>query len=106
MAGWAQDLGARLVSDGQAARTVAIKLRYSDFQTITRAHTLPAPTAEADAIAAVGADLLDRALTDRPPPVRLIGLAVSGFSLYPQLALFSHVPLYEMHEEVYTHPIR
>lgn len=106
IAGWAQDLGARLVSDGQAARTVSIKLRYSDFQTITRAHTLPAPTAEANAIAAVGANLLDRALSDRPPPVRLIGLGISGFSLHPQLALFSHAPLYERHEEVYTPPIR
>lgn len=106
IANWAQQLGGRLVSDGQAARTVSLKLRYSDFQTITRAHTVPAPTAEADAIAAVGAHLLERALTDRSPPVRLIGLGISGFCLHPQLALFSHVSLYERHEEVYTPPIR
>ena len=31
---------------------------------------------------------------------------ISGFSLHPQLALFSHVPLYERREEVYTPPIR
>ena len=85
---WADGLAARLVRDGQAARTVTIKLRYSDFQTITRAHTVPAPTAERDAIAAVGGELLGRALHDRPPPVRLLGLGISGFSAHPQLALF------------------
>ncbi len=31
-------------STGLHARTVQLKLRYSDFTTITRAHTLPAPT--------------------------------------------------------------
>ncbi len=106
IADWSGGLAAQLVRDGHAARTVSIKLRYSDFQTITRAHTLPAPTADADAIAASGGSLLDRALRDRPPPVRLIGLGISGFCAHPQLALFSHFPLYERREEVYTPPIR
>ena len=38
--------------------------------------------------------------------VVVAGLGISGFSLHPQLALFSHAPLYERHEEVYTPPIR
>jgi hypothetical protein len=38
--------------------------------------------------------------------VRLLGLGISGFSVHSQLALFSHTPLYERHEEVYTPPIR
>ena len=89
--GWAERIGAKLAADGDAIRTVAIKLRYRDFQTITRAHTLPAPTADAASIAAVGAELLRRALDARAVPVRLLGLGVSGFCAYQQLALFPRV---------------
>ena len=103
---WAARLADRLVCDGQAMRTVTIKLRYSDFSTITRAQTLPAPTAEADAIGSVGLSLLGLALHDRPPPVRLIGLGISGPSSHPQLTLFPRSTLYEPNEEVYTPPIR
>jgi DNA polymerase IV len=38
-------VGRRLREQGFAARTLQLKLRYSDFSTITRAHSLPAPTA-------------------------------------------------------------
>ena len=34
----------RLREHGLHARTIQLKLRYSDFSTITRAHSLPAPT--------------------------------------------------------------
>jgi len=37
-------VGRRLREGGYHARTVQLKLRYKDFTTITRAHTLPAPT--------------------------------------------------------------
>ena len=104
--GWAVRLADRLVCDGQAVRTVTIKLRYSDFSTITRAQTLPAPTADADTIASIGLSLLGRALQDRPPPVRLVGLGISGLSSHPQLTLFPRSTLYEPNEEVYTPPIR
>jgi DNA polymerase-4 len=56
------------------ARTVTIKVRYSDFTTITRSHTAP-PTRE-------GSELIDRAvkLLDRTDagarPVRLLGVSV------------------------------
>ena len=88
---WAEQIGSKLAADGDGVRTVAIKLRYRDFQTITRAHTLPAPTADAASIAAVGAELLRRALDARAVPVRLLGLGVSGFCEYQQLALFPRV---------------
>jgi DNA polymerase IV len=37
-------VGRRLREGGLHARTIKLKLRYKDFTTITRAHTLPAPT--------------------------------------------------------------
>jgi DNA polymerase-4 len=37
-------VGRRLREHGFYARTIQLKLRYSDFTTITRAHSLPAPT--------------------------------------------------------------
>ncbi len=37
-------VGRRLRESNFHARTVQLKLRYKDFTTITRAHTLPAPT--------------------------------------------------------------
>ena len=40
----AEMVGRRLREAGVHARTIQLKLRYTDFTTITRAHTLPAPT--------------------------------------------------------------
>ena len=37
-------VGRRLREAGVHARTIQLKLRYKDFTTITRAHTIPAPT--------------------------------------------------------------
>ena len=37
-------VGRRLREGGFHARTIQLKLRYKDFTTITRAHTLPSPT--------------------------------------------------------------
>jgi DNA polymerase-4 len=56
------------------ARTVTIKVRYSDFTTVTRSHTAP-PTREAAGIIQRAVELLDR--TDAPRrPVRLLGVSV------------------------------
>src|SRR6185312_5497709 len=40
----AEKVGRRLREHALYARTIQLKLRYSDFSTITRAHSLPAPT--------------------------------------------------------------
>lgn len=57
---------------GRRGRTVAVKIRFSDFTTITRSRTLPAPTDLARDIYATAGDLLD-AVDDRRP-VRLLGV--------------------------------
>ncbi|MDD7968138.1 DNA polymerase IV [Actinomycetospora lemnae] len=61
---------------GVRARTVALKVRFDDFTTITRARTLPAPTDLARDLHAVAVELHD-ALGD-VPPVRLLGVRGEG----------------------------
>jgi DNA polymerase IV len=59
------------------ARTVTIKVRYADFTTVTRSHTLSRATADADVIASWAKDLVER--TDAGErPVRLLGVRVQG----------------------------
>ena len=56
-------------------RTVTIKVRYSDFTTITRSHSKVPATRDPDEIAARAVSLLDR--TDAGTrPVRLLGVSV------------------------------
>ena len=62
---------------GLLARTVTVKVRYSDFTTITRSHSHP-PTDDGDEIAARAVRLLDK--TDAGTrPVRLLGAGVHNF---------------------------
>ena len=56
------------------ACTVTIKVRYSDFTTVTRSHTT-APTHDATEIAARAVQLLDKTEAGRRP-VRLLGVSV------------------------------
>ncbi len=61
---------------GLWARTVTIKVRYSDFTTVTRSHS-SAPTDDTNSIVARAVSLLDR--TDAGQrPVRLLGAGVHG----------------------------
>ncbi len=71
-----------LARAGQAGRTVHLKVRYDDFTTITRAHTLPAPTTDPDLVGATARRLL-RATDAGTRPVRLVGVGVSGFDEDP-----------------------
>lgn len=65
-----------LEKSGLLARTVTIKVRYSDFSTVTRSNSGP-PTRSADHIANRAVKLLDK--TDaRKRPVRLLGAGVHG----------------------------
>ena len=60
-----------------AARTVTIKVRYADFTTITRSHTLSVATSDADVISSWAKDLLARTEAGTRP-VRLLGVRVAG----------------------------
>jgi DNA polymerase IV len=71
----------------QTARTVTTKLRYPDFAIRTRSTSLDVGIADGDRIGELACSLLDRALRDRPGPLRLVGVGVSGLADHAQLGL-------------------
>jgi DNA polymerase-4 len=73
----------------QTARTVTTKVRYPDFSIRSRSTTLPVATDDGARIAELACALLDRALTDRPGALRLVGVGVSGLEDHRQLALLN-----------------
>jgi hypothetical protein len=62
-------------------------VRYPDFSIRSRSTTLTAGIDDADTIGDLACSLLDRALRDRPGPLRLVGVGVSNLEPYRQLAL-------------------
>jgi len=83
----ASRLGDHLVRTGQAGRTVTTKVRYPDFSIRSRSSTLAAGIDDGAAIGEIACALLDRALDDRPGPLRLVGVGVSNLEPFRQLAL-------------------
>ncbi len=73
-------VGADLRQRGKQARCITLKLRYADFTTITRSHTLPQATDTDQMIFDTGVKLLRRALLEEKQPVRLIGIGVSSLA--------------------------
>jgi DNA polymerase IV len=71
----ARNNAAWLEKKGLLCRTVTIKVRYSDFTTVTRSHTVTPPSRDADAIAARACALLDRTEAGRRA-IRLLGASV------------------------------
>jgi DNA polymerase IV len=81
----------RLREHNVHARTVQIKLRYTDFSTITRAHSLEQPT-QLDTVVSETARSLFRENWERGRTVRLLGVQTSGFDDIPmQLDLLGQV---------------
>ena len=80
-------LAEHLRSKGEAARTVATKVRYQDFTIRSRSTTLPAGADDAETIGDVACQMLDRALRDRSGPLRLVGVTISNIEPYRQLPL-------------------
>ena len=75
----AERVGADLRRQGRRARTVTLKLRWSDFTTLTRSRTVAQPVQLTDELSGVGVALLDELLArERMRPVRLIGLGASN----------------------------
>jgi len=72
----------RLREHALHARTVQLKLRYSDFTTITRAHSLEQPT-QHDNVVAETARSLFRENWERDREIRLLGVQTSGFDDVP-----------------------
>ncbi|HEY5515726.1 MAG TPA: DNA polymerase IV [Pengzhenrongella sp.] len=70
---------ARLRSEGMVSRTVSIKVRTSDFRTLTRSRTLTTPTEVGREIYLVARELL-AGVDLGGLPVRLVGVRTEGLS--------------------------
>ncbi|MFH8250053.1 DNA polymerase IV [Microbacterium sp. B2969] len=75
----ADRVGHRLRTNGWEASTIAVKIRFADFTTISRSQTLPEPTSVGQRIGDAAIELFDA--VERPLPVRLVG--VRGEKLRP-----------------------
>ena len=71
-------VGTRLRKSGNVARGVSIKLRFRDFTTITRQHTLTTPSDGDQTIYQTAQALLLTAMRERNESIRLIGISVTG----------------------------
>jgi DNA polymerase-4 len=77
---FAEKLGAELRGMDKTARTVTLKLRYADFETVSRGSTSKLATNLDDSIFQAAVRLLESTLGKKYKPVRLVGLEVSNFS--------------------------
>jgi DNA polymerase-4 len=68
----------RLRRAGMKARTVTVKLRFSDFRTITRQRTLPQPTDEERFLYPLARELMGRHRGGAA--LRLVGISASGLT--------------------------
>jgi DNA polymerase-4 len=66
----------RLRKGGHTGRTVTLKVRYHDFATITRSHTVPTPIDNGPEITRIALSLLDS--VEVGSGVRLLGVGVSN----------------------------
>jgi DNA polymerase-4 len=71
-------LAADLERKGYAGRTVGIKLRYDDFQTVTRDCTLPFAVADAATIRRAAGECLKRVPLEKR--IRLLGVRITALS--------------------------
>ena len=66
------------IADKEAkGRTVTLKMKFNDFQTITRAHSTPQPVEDKAQFAQISRDILENELP-LPMPIRLMGLTLSN----------------------------
>jgi DNA polymerase-4 len=86
-------VGAELRQESKHTRTITLKLRYADFETITRRISSKEVTDADEVIFAGAVKLLDQALARKQKLVRLIGVGVSNLVSYgKQLYLLDSRP--------------
>ena len=90
----ARDDAAWLERKGLACRTVTIKVRYDDFTTVTRSHSMVPPTRDADALARRAVALLDRTEAGRRP-IRLLGVSVHNLIDPSEPSEIAALPLFD-----------
>ena len=83
----ADEVARRCRNEQQLPRTITLKVKFSDFQTVTRSHTSSSSIVSAQAMLQVLDPLLES--LDLSRGVRLIGISTRNFDEHePQLSLF------------------
>ncbi len=86
----AEDVARRVRRHGLLARTVTVKIRFGDYETITRSRTLEDASDRTDVLFDAAAGLLERwRRLEGFRPVRLIGVQASHFAAEAQAGLFT-----------------
>ena len=75
-----EHVSGRLRRQERQGRVIHLKVRFSDFRTITRSKTLTQPTDVTQDIWQVAAELLDQLMSTCRQGVRLIGVGVGGLA--------------------------
>lgn len=85
----AERVGSRLRRKGRAGRTVTARVRFADFETVTRQMSLPAPSAATSALFRAGCRLSEQAIREvgRGRGLRLLGVSVSQLERSPALQM-------------------
>lgn len=83
----------RLRRHQKCGRTIQLKIRYSDFHTVTRSRSLPAPCDSTDGFWPTVSELVRSDLPSRPLKIRLLGVGVSKITSISerQLSLIDEV---------------
>jgi DNA polymerase IV len=93
----AQAVARRAESKNMVGRTVTLKVKWSNFQIVTRQQPLATATAQANLLADAAEALLREEiapLLDGTRAIRLLGLALSGLSLVNGTTDIAHPPRY------------
>lgn len=75
-----EQVARRLRKNKLQGRTIQLKVRYNNFDTITRSRSLPQATHVTSELWDVASELLESHLPDRPLVVRLLGMGVAQLS--------------------------
>lgn len=89
----AQIVQQRLEQNSTRGRTLTLKIKFSDYQQITRSKTLPNYTCDLDAIITTATELFE-AVEMETPSIRLLGIALSNLEKAKQTQVIQ-LPLFE-----------
>lgn len=80
--------------EGRSGKTVVLKVKYHDFEQITRSKTLATPPPDWHILHEIACDLLKRKTLAGRKPIRLLGLGVSGLGTQAELSAFTQGELF------------
>jgi DNA polymerase-4 len=89
----ADRIGARLRAKARPGRTVAVRVRFADLRSVTRARTLPSPVSATSTLAEIAEELVCAALADHPAERSISLLAISVSNLEESAVVQLELPL-------------